>query len=95
MLLATPTHLTFPVDRVSPGQLGSSFRILRNIIQQDGALRGLYRGFTPNLIGNSVGWGAFFLWYGKAQDALQIYYGPEKRLTSYDYFLTSGAAGKS
>ena len=58
-------------------------------------IRGLYRGFTPNVIGNAVGWGVFFLWYGKAQDALRIYNGSEKPLSYYDHFFASGAAGKS
>ena len=60
----------------------------------DGAIRGLYRGFTPNVVGNSVGWAAFFLWYGKAQDALQLYYGSKASLSYYDHFFASGAAGK-
>lgn len=81
-----------PVDR-SSSQVGGSIRIARDIIRHDGTVAGLYRGFTPNVVGNSLGWAAFFLWYGKAQDALHVYRGSQEALSYYDHFLASGAAG--
>lgn len=35
---------------------------LRDIAQRDG-VRGLYRGLTPNLVGNASSWGLYFLWF--------------------------------
>lgn len=35
---------------------------LRRIVRQDGWL-GLYRGLSPNVVGNSASWGLYFLWY--------------------------------
>ncbi|CAO1617363.1 unnamed protein product [Parajaminaea phylloscopi] len=35
---------------------------LRRIVRQDG-WTGLYRGLSPNVVGNSASWGFYFLWY--------------------------------
>ena len=35
---------------------------LTDIAKRDG-LKGLYRGLTPNLVGNASSWGLYFLWY--------------------------------
>lgn len=34
---------------------------LREIARTEG-VRGLYRGLTPNLVGNASSWGLYFLW---------------------------------
>lgn len=34
---------------------------LTDIAKRDG-LKGLYRGLTPNLVGNATSWGLYFLW---------------------------------
>lgn len=58
-------------------------------------LAALYRGLTPNLVGNSAGWGLYFLWYRQTQDAIRSYrgYTPTQPLTSVDYLAASGTAG--
>ena len=81
------------VDRSSSSQVGGSLRIAREIIRHDGMVPGFYRGFTPNVVGNSLGWAAFFLWYGKAQEGLHVYRGSQEPLSYYDHFIASGAAG--
>lgn len=55
----------------------------------------LYRGLTPNLVGNSVGWGLYFLWYREAQDVVRRVRGYEQsqQLTSVDYLTASSASG--
>ncbi|PWY99050.1 mitochondrial carrier, partial [Testicularia cyperi] len=35
---------------------------LQEIVRTDG-YRGLYRGLSPNVVGNSASWGLYFLWY--------------------------------
>ncbi|KAL8290045.1 hypothetical protein RQP46_002984 [Phenoliferia psychrophenolica] len=45
-----------------PGTLEEIWRSLREIGRQEG-VRGLYRGLTPNLVGNASSWGLYFLWY--------------------------------
>ena len=51
------------VDRESrTPKLGATWRIARNVIANEG--RGaLYRGFSPNLVGNMTSWGLFFMLY--------------------------------
>jgi solute carrier family 25 (mitochondrial folate transporter), member 32 len=69
--------------------------VARTIARNEGAISGFYRGLTPNIIGNSVSWALYFLWYGKIKDGLSIYYGEERALGSLDYFVASGASGKA
>ena len=58
-----------------------------------------YRGLTPNIVGNSLGWSLYFLWYRQAQDVLLKLHGHEDGatrgsvLSSGDYLVASGAAG--
>ena len=52
-----------------------------------------YRGLVPNLVGNSVSWALYFLWYDKVKNGLSAYHGAENDLSYYDYFVASGAAG--
>ncbi|KAK4979577.1 mitochondrial FAD carrier protein flx1 [Elasticomyces elasticus] len=44
------------------------------------------------MIGNSISWALYFLWYGKLKATLQTYRGGAS-LTSLDYFLASGTSG--
>lgn len=44
-------------------QWGNSSRILRNIVREEGRYTALYRGLMPNMIGNSVSWALYFLWF--------------------------------
>jgi solute carrier family 25 (mitochondrial folate transporter), member 32 len=90
-------------------QWGGSFRILRQVVRDEGRYTALYRGLMPNMLGNSVSWALYFLWcvasnlffmsntdskrYRNAKDLFQAWKGPDAKLTSLDYFLSSGAAG--
>lgn len=92
-------HLTicFAVDASSHPLLNSSRTVLRGILHNEGPNRiaALYRGLTPNLVGNSVGWGLYFLWYREAQDVIRNLrgYSPHEQLTSLDYLTASSASG--
>jgi len=44
-------------------QWGGSFRILRQVVREEGRYAALYRGLMPNMLGNSVSWALYFLWY--------------------------------
>jgi solute carrier family 25 folate transporter 32 len=49
--------------RVSGGNVVRDMsRALRDIVRRDG-YAGLYRGISPNVVGNSASWGFYFLWY--------------------------------
>lgn len=77
--------------------LGSSFRIFTSIFKNEGPthLAALYRGLTPNLLGNSASWALYFLWYGQAQDLIRSYrrYEPSTKLSSFDYLTASAVSG--
>ena len=57
----------------TPIPLGASLAIIRDIatneaVQESGSakirkLRAFYRGLTPNITGNTVGWALYFMWY--------------------------------
>jgi len=85
------------VDATSTSRLGSSLHVLRGIIHNEGPTRisALYRGLTPNLLGNSLGWALYFLWYRQAQNVIRSYrgYQPSTPLTSLDYLTASAASG--
>src|SRR5882757_11048262 len=88
----------FPsVDTSSHPLLNSSRAVLRDILRNEGPTRigALYRGLTPNLVGNSAGWGLYFLWYREAQDLIRNArgYGPGHQLTSVDYLTASSLSG--
>jgi solute carrier family 25 folate transporter 32 len=90
-------------------QWGGSFRILRQVVREEGRYTALYRGLMPNMLGNSVSWALYFLWYiascllfksntdlyryGNAKDLFQAWRGSDVKLTSTDYFISSGTAG--
>lgn len=84
------------VDRISSSQLGGSLRTAQEIVRSNGgAVTALYRGLTPNLVGNSVSWALYFVCYDKLKHELQELHGRGSRLSYYDFFLASGAAGKN
>ncbi|MCJ1472829.1 hypothetical protein MMC13_001478 [Lambiella insularis] len=81
------------VDQVSSIRLGSSSRIIQQIFRKEGGVAALYRGLAPNLLGNSVSWALYFLWYDQVKHGLFAYHGAQGGLSYYDYFLASGTAG--
>ncbi|MCJ1469399.1 hypothetical protein MMC07_008032 [Pseudocyphellaria aurata] len=82
------------IDRTCATQLGGSIRTAQKIIRSnEGAVSALYRGLTPNLVGNSVSWALYFACYEKLKHGLQSIRGRDARLSYYDFFLASGAAG--
>ena len=94
---AVDANFLSPVDSTSTNRLGTSLRVLRGIIHDEGPTRfsALYRGLTPNLVGNSVGWALYFLWYRQAQDIIRSLrnYAPDAQLSSLDYLGASAASG--
>ncbi|KAI9661986.1 MAG: hypothetical protein M1831_002901 [Alyxoria varia] len=81
------------VDLDSRSQVGGSLRVARELFKKEGFRHGYYRGLSPNIIGNSVSWALYFMWYGNIKDMLQAYRGAGSKLHSIDYFVASGASG--
>lgn len=77
--------------------LNSSRSVLRDILRNEGPTRiaALYRGLTPNLVGNSSGWALYFLWYKQGQDLVRYVkgYSNDQPMTNIDYLTASIGAG--
>lgn len=52
------------VDQAHKPHVGGSISIVKNIWKNEGISHGFYRGIAPNMIGNSISWGLYFMWYG-------------------------------
>lgn len=72
---------------------GDSFRILSNVIKDEGGVKALYRGLWPNLLGNSLGWGLYFLFYGNLKELFRKRRREGEHLGSADFFSASIIAG--
>ncbi|KAH7386653.1 copper amine oxidase [Phaeosphaeria sp. MPI-PUGE-AT-0046c] len=72
---------------------GDSYRILRNVIKDEGGVKALYRGLWPNLLGNSLGWGLYFLFYGNLKELFQSRRQKGEHLGSAEFFSASIIAG--
>ncbi|KAL6245146.1 mitochondrial FAD carrier protein flx1 [Rhinocladiella similis] len=85
------------VDTSAHPLFNSSRSVLHDILRNEGPTRiaALYRGLTPNLVGNSAGWALYFLWYREGQDVIRKIrgYTPGHQLTSLDYMSASAGAG--
>lgn len=100
LLVLTQKRENNLVDRASHTRVGSSLHLISDIYRKEGGLRALYRGLTPNIIGNSTSWSIYFLAYGEIKNVLVRANGhpdqlPEEgfRLSASEYFMASGAAG--
>lgn len=88
--------------------MGNGFGILRSLIANERPIQSLYRGLTPNLVGNATSWGLFFYFKSLAEKQLVLFH--ERRfdiprghiptpqesrniLTPADYFIASGISG--
>lgn len=61
-----------------------------------GVVRAFYRGLMPNMIGNSVSWALYFMWYGNIKDLVRAARASstgDQTLRSSDYFAASGISG--
>jgi len=67
---------------------------VRNIARNEGGIRAFSRGLGPNIVGNSISWALYFVWYDRIKHGIQDYRGPRTGLSYYDFFIASGAAGK-
>ncbi|GJC82023.1 mitochondrial FAD carrier protein FLX1 [Colletotrichum liriopes] len=83
--------------------------LIRTLTQNPHPIASLYRGLTPNLIGNASSWSAFFFFKSRVERAIAYWRagylplargsGPEARnltkeyLTTQDFFVSSALAG--
>ncbi|ORY91498.1 mitochondrial carrier domain-containing protein [Leucosporidium creatinivorum] len=68
---------------------------LREIVLHEGGVKGLYRGITPNLVGNASSWGLYFLWYTMLKTRAQELNGVAEggKLSAGQHLLASAESG--
>ena len=75
----------------------STLAIIRSLTRSPHPIASLYRGLTPNLVGNAASWASFFFFKTRLERALATYSataaGDRSRLSALDYFLASAGAG--
>jgi solute carrier family 25 folate transporter 32 len=91
-----------PNERSRPG---GSWRVMKRIAAEgghrSGIIRNFYRGLIPNMIGNSVSWGLYFMWYDNVKSLIRSARARtspstklgKQELRGSDYFLASGLSG--
>ncbi|KAI2641893.1 mitochondrial carrier [Hypomontagnella submonticulosa] len=68
--------------------------LIRTLTQTPHPVASLYRGLTPNLLGNASSWASFFFFKARAEQAIRSLKSPSHAsLTPQDYFAASGIAG--
>ncbi|KAH8683321.1 mitochondrial carrier protein-like protein [Tricladium varicosporioides] len=95
------------INRSTSTSSVNALGILKSLVSNERPIRTLYRGLTPNLVGNASSWGIFFYFKQVIEDQLLTFHNrptalivsqtqkPETRpsLTAFDYFLASGISG--
>ncbi|SGY78744.1 BQ5605_C008g04934 [Microbotryum silenes-dioicae] len=86
-----------PVKTMARASLGhqSIWNGLTTIVKERDGIKGLYRGITPNLVGNATSWGLYFLWYtmlkNRAMEKSQA--GGASTLSPAQHLLASAESG--
>ncbi|GAA5894496.1 hypothetical protein JCM8208_006257 [Rhodotorula glutinis] len=60
-------------------------------IVRTGGAKALYRGLTPNLVGNASSWGSYFLWYTMLKARMDG--GKDHKLSAGQHLLASASSG--
>ncbi|KAI9004397.1 solute carrier family 25, member 32b [Hyaloraphidium curvatum] len=71
-------------------RIGGTMRAIRSVLAAEGS-RGLYQGFSPNVVGAAVSWGVYFGWYEYAKGQLRARSGEE--LSMPEHLVAAGVAG--
>eukprot|EP01134_Creolimax_fragrantissima_P006417 CFRG6417T1 len=80
-----------PMAIAERGRYRNTFHAAYKIIKMEGAL-GLYQGLMPNLIGNALAWGSYFMGYNAAKTKLQELT-DRKQLHPLHHMLAASIAG--
>ncbi|KAI8951286.1 mitochondrial folate carrier protein [Xylaria longipes] len=76
----------------------TTLSVIRGLTGTPNPVAALYRGLTPNLLGNASSWASFFFFKARAENAILAIKGRSPgdnvaALTPQDYFIASGVAG--
>jgi len=103
------TRMQIHRSAANPSVSLTTMSLIRTLTQNPHPVASLYRGLTPNLIGNASSWSAFFFFKSRVERAIAYWKagylplnrgsGPEARnltkeyLTTQDFFVSSALAG--
>ncbi|KID65693.1 Mitochondrial carrier domain protein, partial [Metarhizium hybridum] len=77
-----------------PASPPTTVTILRSLTSNSRPVLSLYRGLTPNLVGNATSWASFFFFKSRFERAI-AHANRRVRPSAADYFLASALAGAS
>ncbi|PFH58867.1 hypothetical protein XA68_13091 [Ophiocordyceps unilateralis] len=89
-LVVHPLDIVKTRMQIHRGKRPTTMAVLRSLTRTSQPLASLYRGLTPNLVGNATGWATFFSVKARAELFLA---GTRRRPSAADTFLASAAAG--
>ncbi|KAG2224785.1 hypothetical protein INT45_005309 [Circinella minor] len=71
--------------------IGGTIKAFRDIINNEGVFRGLYRGVAPNIAGATASWGLYFWWYSLIKK--QMKKDDQGKLSAMQHLLASLQGG--
>ena len=74
-----------------PAASTSSLSLLRSIVRDEG-VRALWKGISPNFIGNTVAWGSYFFLYNSAKQHYQQLT-QRQQLSAWEYLTCAALSG--
>ena len=83
--LTQPSHSTIPSTPVT------SLSVLRAVVRDEG-VRALWKGISPNFIGNTIAWGSYFFLYNAAKQRYQQL-AQRQQLTAVEYLACAALSG--
>ncbi|KAI0533252.1 mitochondrial folate carrier protein [Xylaria digitata] len=92
------TRMQIHRSNVTTSQSLTTISVIRGLTRTSHPVAALYRGLTPNLLGNASSWATFFFFKARAESAILAIKrrspsGDVAALTPQDYFVASGVAG--
>ncbi|CAG9999721.1 unnamed protein product [Clonostachys byssicola] len=86
------TRMQLQQRNVPPAERPSMWGLVRSMTNHHNPLAALYRGLTPNLIGNASSWASFFFFKARVERALKFWRGRDSP-TAADYLISPAVAG--
>ena len=90
-LIKTRLQASASTTRFTNTAPSSAASLFRGVIRDEG-VRALWKGISPNLIGNTVAWGSYFFLYNNAKQHYQQLVG-RQQLTAVEYLSCAALSG--
>ncbi|KAI1438518.1 mitochondrial folate carrier protein [Xylaria sp. CBS 124048] len=87
------TRMQIHRSNATSSQNLTTFSVFRGLTRTSHPVAALYRGLTPNLLGNASSWASFFFFKARTEHAILAVKGRSAALTPQDYFVSSAVAG--